>query len=106
MTEQSKILSTLNAQYEKEKETFDEMKSKVQEIKEKMVEIKGQIQSIDNEIQTKQKSKDELSENITKREGMVNYYQKQIKHLRDAMVKYEVNESILKFNLMIIIQIW
>lgn len=91
MDEQSKILATLNTEYDKEKEQFNELNASVQEIKANMVEIRGQLQSMENEIQAKQKSKDELIENISKRDGMVQYYQKQMEHLTEAMVKYEVS---------------
>lgn len=69
----------------------DEFKTSVQEIKAKMGEIKQLMQSIEKDIEEKQKSKDELSENLTKRESMVAYYRKSMKIYTDAMVGYEVN---------------
>lgn len=91
VTEQSKILAKIRAEHEKEQDKLDELHVSVREIKAKMLQIKGQMQTFDNDIQAKQKSKDDLSENVSKREAMVAYHQKQKKHLTDAMVKYEVS---------------
>lgn len=91
MTEQTKILTKLRTEYESEQGKVDEMNVSVREIKAKMLEIREQIKRFENEIQTKQKSKDDLSENVTRRQAMVAYHQKQKKHLTEAMVKYEVS---------------
>lgn len=91
VTEQTKILTKLRTEYESEQGKVDEMNVSVREIKAKMLEIKEQIQRFENEIQTKQKSKDDLSENVTRRQAMFAYHQKQKKHLTEAMVKYEVS---------------
>lgn len=91
MTEQSKILATLRSDYEIEQGKVDELNVAVRESKAKMLGIRAQMQTIDNEIQAKEKTKDDLNENLTKREAMVLYHRKQIKHLTVAMVQYEVS---------------
>lgn len=88
-------MTSLRTEYETEQGKVDEMNVAVQEIKARMLEIKGQMQRFDNEIQTKQKSKDDLSENLTRRETMIEYHRKQIKHLTEAMTKYEVSANII-----------
>ncbi|XP_055325596.1 structural maintenance of chromosomes protein 6 [Sitodiplosis mosellana] len=89
VTEQSKILTSLQTEYETEQGKVDELNVAIREVKAKILEIRRQIQSFESEIQAKQKSKDDLSENLTKRDTMIAYHQKQKKHLTEAMIKYE-----------------
>lgn len=98
VTEQSKILTTLRTEYESEQGKVDELNVVVQEIKVKIIEIKKQMQHFENEIQAKQKSIDDFGENLTRREAMIKFHQKQKKHLTEAMIKYEVSieENLLK----------
>lgn len=88
--EQTKILDTLTSEFDVEKEKIDQLNATVQEIKAKITEIRGNLQSTENEILEKQKSKDDISENLTKRDSMVAYYQKNKKAFTEATVKYEV----------------
>lgn len=90
MTEQKKILDSLNKQYDDEKSKVDELNASVQEIKAKMAEIKEELQSIQNNMEEKRKSKEELSESLTKRDSMIAYYQKSMKTYTAAVVQYEV----------------
>lgn len=93
MIAQTKILESLNAEYETEKAKIDALNATVQEIKTTILQIKGQLQTIDGEIQTKQKTKDDISENVTKKDAMVKYHRKNIRALTDAMTKYEVGDG-------------
>lgn len=68
----------------------DQLNGAVQEIKTAMTTIRDQMKDIESEMTAKQKSKDELGEKLTKRDSMVSYYQKNIKSLTEAMVKFEV----------------
>lgn len=89
--EQTKILETLNANYQQEKSQFDELNQNVEEIKMAIVAIKDQARRIENEIESKQKSRDEIGEKLTKRDGLIAYHEKQIRSFVEAMGKYEVN---------------
>lgn len=76
--------------HESEQGKVDQLNATVQAIKGNLNEIRIRIQSIDTEIQEKQKSKDDISENLSKRDSMVAYYQKNKKALTEATIKYEV----------------
>lgn len=89
MTEQTKIFEKLSSEHEVERGKIDRLNASIQKIKAKMTEIRSQLQSIENDIQLKQKTKDEISENVTKRDSMVAYYQKNKKTLIEAISKYE-----------------
>lgn len=91
--EQTKILESLNANYQQEKSQFDELNQNVEEIKMAIVAIKDQARRIENDIESKQKSKDEIGEKLTKRDGLIAYHEKQIRSFVEAMGKYEVTIS-------------
>lgn len=90
MDEQTKILETLTKEFEDETAKMNQLNATVQEIKTNMVRLKEQLQVTENEIQGKQKAKEDIVENSTKRDSMITYYRKNIKTLTDAMVKIEV----------------
>lgn len=93
VNDQTKILEKLTKEFEDEKAKMDRLNAKVQEVKNNMVKLKDQLQISENAIQEKQKAKDDLVENTSKRDSMVAYYRKNIKTLSDAMVKYEVSST-------------
>lgn len=93
VNDQTKVLDTLTKELQDENAKMDQLNANVQELKTNMLKVKEQLQIIENEIQEKQKAKDDISENSSKRDSMIAYYQKNIKTLTDAMVKYEVNIS-------------
>lgn len=93
VNDQTKVLDTLTKELQDENAKMDQLNANVQELKTNMLKVKEQLQIIENEIQEKQKAKDDISENSSKRDSMIAYYQKNIKTLTDAMVKYEVNMS-------------
>lgn len=89
--DQSKVLENLTKEFEDETAKLEQLKANVQEIKTNIVKLREQSQITENGIQEKQKAKDDITENSSKRDSMIAYYQKNIKTLTDAMVKYEVN---------------
>lgn len=91
MNDQTKVLNTLTKELQEENAKLDQLNAKVQEFKTNVVKIKEQLQITENEINEKQKAKDDIAENSSKRDSMIAYYRKNIKTLNDAMVKYEVN---------------
>lgn len=93
VNDQTKVLDTLTKELQDENAKMDQLNANVEELKNNMRKVKEQLQIIENEIQEKQKAKDDISENSSKRDSMIAYYQKNIKTLTDAMVKYEVNMS-------------
>lgn len=86
-----KILETLLKEFEDENIKMEQLKATVQEIKTNIGKLKEQLQITENEIQEKQKAKEDIIENSTKRDSMIAYYRKNIKMLTDAMEKFEVN---------------
>lgn len=98
VNDQTKVLDTLTKELQDENAKMDQLNANVQELKTNMLKVKEQLQIIENEIQEKQKAKDDISENSSKRDSMIAYYQKNIKTLTDAMVKYEVNISWKQIN--------
>lgn len=89
--EQTKNLETFTKEFEEENGKMEQLNAKVQEVKSNMIKLREQLQTTENEKQAKEKTKDDLIENSTKRDSMIAYYQKNIKTLTDAMEKYEVN---------------
>lgn len=93
VNDQTKVLQTLTKEFDEENAKMDQLNANVQEIKANMVKLKEQLQISETQIQEKQKAKDDIVENTSKRDSMVAYYQKNIKTLTEAMVKYEVNHT-------------
>lgn len=92
MNEQTKILETLKREFEGENVKMEQSNAAVQESKANLLKLKEQLQITENEIQEKQKAKDDIIENSSKRDSMIAYLRKNVKTLADAMVKYEVNK--------------
>lgn len=91
MDEQTRILQTLTKEFEDENVKMDQLNANVQEFKTNMGKLKEQLQITENEIQEKEKAKEDIIENSSKRDSMIAYHRKNIKALTDAMVKFEVN---------------
>lgn len=96
MDEQTKVLETLTKESEDEIGKMNQLNVAVQEQKINIVNLKDQMQTTEQEIQEKQKAKDDMIENSSKRVSMIAYYQKNIKTLNDAMAKYEVSISTME----------
>lgn len=93
MDEQTKILEALTKESEDEIGKMDQFNITIQAQKSSIVNLKEQSQTTELEIQQKQKAKDDINENSSKRVSMIAYYQKNIKTLTAAMTQYEVNIS-------------
>lgn len=91
MDEQTKVLETLTKESADENGKLDQLNGTIQEYKTAIVNLKEQLQTTEQELQEKQKAKDDIAENSSKRDAMIAYHRKNHKTLTDAMAKYEVN---------------
>lgn len=82
-----------SAKYEDERKLYDQLKLDIGKSEQVIAGFKKRIQDFEQQIQEKRNAKDGIEERMSKRESMIDHYQRKVDAIQVALDKLNVSSA-------------